>query len=189
MKKRIILLLAALMLLAPVRADYWSVGHEVKCKDGYVSCQVLQMVMMGSFAELDAADSLNVRVHAASLSRLNRLTDADKEHFMAEFCVQEAELTLCLHAAIGHCLWADILLDHSHEEMPREVQAARKVALLFLQPPKSPRDVEDRAIIRSEMTDDVLAEMARLLEVDAAFLEHIFYSEDWRDVTSAAAEP
>lgn len=182
MKKRILAAaLALLLLLSAALADYWPEGHELACREGRIGCQILQMVMMGAFTEMDPDDRLCVRVYAASLPRLTALTAEDKAHFMQEHGVAEDELTRCLHIAVGHCLWAEILANQEGEGLTGDAQSARQIALLFLETADTPRAVEERAIIRSGMTDELTAELAKLLDVDAAFLDHIFFSDDWRD--------
>ncbi len=189
MKKSILAAaLALLLLLSAALADYWPAGHELVCREGRIGCQILQMVMMGTFAEMDPDDRLCVRVYAASLPRLTTLTAEDKAHFMQEHGTAEDELTRCLHIAVGHCLWADILANPEGEGLTGETQAARQIALLFLAAADTPQAVEERAIIRSGMTDGLAADLAALLGVDAAFLDRLFFTDDWRDAHIAAAE-
>ena len=79
--RRLALLLAALLALpwaALAEDEYWDAyDRPVVCCEDRTGCEVLQMVMMGSFAALQPTDSLTVRVMSAALPALCDVTDAD----------------------------------------------------------------------------------------------------------------
>ncbi len=182
MLKRICALLLALLLAAPsVGADYWPESHVLQCGEKSVNCQILQLVMMGRFGEMDPNDLLDTRVYAAVLPHLLAMAEEDMTHFIEEFQVEKADVERCLYAAIGHCLWADILI--SPEQEDERLTASRRVLLLFLGQSSAPKDVEARAIIRSQLTDEIISDIAQLNGLETAFLEYLFYSDDWQDVT------
>ncbi len=173
------LLLAAMMMAAlPVRAE----APGPACRENRPGCLLLQEVLNGAFSRMDPADSLSVRIHAAVLPMLLSLTEEDLSHFLTEYPAEEALLRRSLHAATGYCLWADILSRPG--EGDERLNNSRLVLLLFLRPASGSRDVEDRATIRSMMTEELLKEMAQMNGVSPAFLEHLFYSDDWRDVSA-----
>ena len=91
--RRLALLLAALLALpwaALAEDEYWDAyDRPVVCCEDRTGCEVLQMVMMGSFAALQPTDSLTVRVMSAALPALCDVTDADFSHFCEEFSVDE----------------------------------------------------------------------------------------------------
>ncbi len=157
----------------------------LQCREDRIACQVLQMVMRGDFSSLDETDSLSVRVHAAVLPWLLSLTEEDTAHLLAEYQADGAMLQLHLHIAMGNCLWADILTAPRHEDARQ--QAYREVLLLFLRPAATPRDMEDKATIRSQLTEDFLTRMAEETGLSLSFLEHIFYSDDWREACVPAS--
>ncbi len=181
MRRMLIALLIALLLLPPARAE----NAGPVCHEGRDSCLLLQLAMRGDFSRMDPADSLSVRIHAAVFPMLQRLTAEDIAHYLTEHPMAETELTRRLYAATGCCLWADILSSPAGEDV-RE-NNSRQVLLLFLRDDPGSRDVEDRATIRSMMTDELLREMAEMNGVSPAFLEHLFYSDDWRDTDADSA--
>ena len=96
--RRFALLLAALLALpwaALAEDEYWDAyDRPVVCCENRTGCEVLQMVMMGSFAALQPTDSLTVRVMSAALPALCDVTDADFSHFCEEFSVDEGTVRL-----------------------------------------------------------------------------------------------
>ena len=112
--RRLALLLAALLALpwaAFAGDEYWDAyDRPVVCCEDRTGCEVLQMVMMGSFAALQPTDSLTVRVMSAALPALCDVTDADFSHFCEEFSVDEGTVRRLYYVAIANCLWADMLI-------------------------------------------------------------------------------
>ena len=112
--RRFALLLAALLALpwaALAEDEYWDAyGRPVVCCEDRTGCEVLQMVMMGSFAALQPTDSLTVRVMSAALPALCDVTDADFSHFCEEFSVDEGTVRRLYYVAMANCLWADMLI-------------------------------------------------------------------------------
>ena len=112
--RRLALLLAALLALpwaALAEDEYWDAyGRPVVCCEDRTGCEVLQMVMMGSFAALQPTDSLTVRVMSAALPALCDVTDADFSHFCEEFSVDEGTVRRLYYVAMANCLWADMLI-------------------------------------------------------------------------------
>lgn len=172
------LLLLGCLLPSCALAAYWST-REVRCRDNRTNCLVLQAVMMGSFGQLDPADNLNIRVLSASLPRLTSLEDADFEHFQAEFQAEEAVVIRCWEIAVLHCLWADILAEP--EVGDARTQAARQVLRLFLEKEDTSAAMEQRAIIRSQLTDEIVADIAQAAGVSIGASERAVYSDDWTD--------
>lgn len=175
---RLAALLLACLLPSCALAGYWS-PREVRCRDNRTNCLVLQAVMMGSFGQLDPADNLNIRVLSASLPRLTALENADFEHFQAEFQAEEAVVVRCWEIAVLHCLWADILAEPEVEDA--RTQAARQVLRLFLEKEDTSAAMEQRAIIRSQLTDELIADIAQAAGVSIGALERAVYSDDWTD--------
>lgn len=175
--RNLLLVLSLAFLLAagsPARSEQ----PLIACTEGGVGCQILQMVMQGGFSDLDVTDNVSIRVLSAALPRLQSLTEADFTHFTGAHQIDAALLQAHYHVALGHCLWADIL---SAPGTPgeRETQV-REVLLLFLRPADSPRVIEERALIRSQLSDEIIAEFAEVTALPADFLNHLFYSDDWR---------
>ncbi len=179
MRRKIMVCLAAMLLAVSTALAYWPKEQPLHCQEKNVNCQLLQMVMQGRFTDLAPEDNLSIRVYAACLPRLMAITEEDFVHFREEFSEAADGLESCLQIAIGHCLWADILAQPEGETV--RATAIRQVLLLFLKPPQNARDVEERATIRSQMTEELLAEMVALTGVSPALLEHLLYSENWKE--------
>ena len=133
--RRLALLLAALLALpwaALAEDEYWDAyDRPVVCCEDRTGCEVLQMVMMGSFAALQPTDSLTVRVMSAALPALCDVTDADFSHFCEEFSVDEGTVRRLYYVAMANCLWADMRIS---PDAGGAAGAARRVLLLFLDP-------------------------------------------------------
>ena len=134
---------------------------------------VLQMVMMGSFAELDTGDNLQKRVMAAALMPLKQISDGDIRHFCEEFGEDEAQVRELYFLAVGNCLWADILLNPAEGDE----KAARTVMLLFIDP-ESMLDADGQMEqIRSALDDEVIATIAGAGDVPEDFVRYLLLGE------------
>lgn len=177
-----LLLAAALCLAGGARAEYWDAWAErpVVCCENRTGCEVLQMVMMGSFASLDTGDSLTVRVMAAALPALCDVTAADFAHFCDEFDQNEASVRALYYVAVGNCLRADI---HSAPDASGASGAARRVLLLFLEPESEPDAQEQMAVIRAGMTRELIDTMAEETGLPADFIAYLTLGDDEHGVT------
>lgn len=155
--RRLALLLAALLTLpwvALAEDEYWDAyGRPVVCCEDRTGCEVLQMVMMGSFAALQPTDSLTVRVMSAALPALCDVTDADFSHFCEEFSVDEGTVRRLYYVAMANCLWADMLIS---SDAGGAAGAARRVLLLFLDPDSEENAEEQMEIIRAGMDRELI---------------------------------
>lgn len=174
------MLFALFSLHTPARAEYWddAGNRAVACRENKTSCLILQMTMMGGFDAIDTADNLSVRVMSAALSMLLAVTEADFAHFTEEFGAEIETVRGNYYIALGNCLLADIILSPAQDDAAA-VQA-RQVLKLFLEHSGAPSKREQMAIIRSGMTDDLVATLATAAGVPADFVEYLVYSDDWR---------
>ncbi len=179
MKKALILLLALLAALSTARAEYWEdiTERPFVCCDDRSGCQVLQMVMIGSFDGFDVGDSLSVRVFSAALPRLSAVTEDDIEHFVEEYGVDEAVARRNYNVALGHCLWADILTFPETDDA--RANEARRVLLIFLDPSSEPNGLEQMAIIRANIDDALVCTLAEAASLPVNFVEYLVYDSDW----------
>ena len=179
MKKALILLLALLSALSPASAEYWEdvTDRPFVCCDDRGGCQVLQMVMTGSFDGFDISDSLSVRVFSAALTRLCAVSEEDVAHFIKEFGVDEAVARRNYNVALGHCLWADILTFPVLDDL--RATDARRVLLLFLDPSSEPNGLEQMALIRASIDDALVNMLAEAASLPASFVEYLVYDSDW----------
>lgn len=128
------------------QAEYWDMNETriVPCEEKSPGCQVLQAVMMGSFAEFDPLDSLNTRVYSAALPRLIAVAPADFEHFSRHFGVDEQAVRGLYYTALCNCFRSDIIVNPIVDTM--EEQHARTVLELFLAPADAEAEAQRRAI-------------------------------------------
>ncbi|MBR1584409.1 MAG: hypothetical protein IJ662_02585 [Clostridia bacterium] len=157
--KRIACLLCLIALLtAPFSAlgEDWA-RHDVACKENRLGCRLLQMVMMGSFDAFSEDDWLTLRVLSAAYPQLCAVEEADFIHFMAEFGIDDKTLRARYYAALGNCLWADILTESTASG---RLSAAQRVLLLFLNPAGEEDAAYQMAAIRADMTDELLSLLA-----------------------------
>lgn len=163
--KKITALLMLLGLMLPwAQAEYWDAGNTqsvVFCNQT-PGCQVLQAVMLGSFADFDPEDSLNTRVYSAALPRLIAVTKADFGHFSEHFGAEEETVRKLYYIALLNCFRSDVLINPIADTM--DEQNARTVISLFMSPSDEATDAEKRAIRAncSETELKLLAENAGL---------------------------
>ena len=176
--KRIFLMILLFLIPACAYAEYWdnTIERPVVCCDDRPGCQVLQAVMMGSFADFDPADSLNVRVLSAALPRLAAVETDDFAHFSDYYNVDEAIIRQFYYIALGNCLWADIIISPLVEDM--DEQNARTVLYLFLAPADKKDSVEQREIIRANTTQQTLEVISEKAKVPVGFVEYLLLSEN-----------
>lgn len=174
MKKKICMLAMALAMLfaLPARAEYWAgdTQHTVYCQEGHPGCEVLQMVMMGSFSEFDGADRLSVRVMSAALAQLSAVSESDMAHFHSYFEVEESVLRENYYRALGNCLLADILLDAGQEGQEEQV---RRILRLFLDPGSQWDAQLQMDVIRKQADDALIELMARTVGLPQEFIAHV----------------
>lgn len=177
--RRLALLLAALLVLpwaALAGDEYWEAGDRpVVCCENRAGCEVLQMVMMGSFAALRPTDNLTVRVMSAALPALCDVTDADFSHFCEEFSVDEGTARRLYYVAIANCLWADIRLS---PDVGGAAGAARQVLLLFLDPDSEENAEEQMKIIRAGMDEELIARMSTETGLPTDFIAYLTLGDD-----------
>lgn len=174
MKKNLCVLamMLAMLFVLPAHAEYWTddAQHTVHCQEGHPGCEVLQMVMMGSFAEIDETDRLSNRVMSAALMQLSAVSQEDTEHFLNVFGVEESVLRENYYTALGNCLLADILLDPGKEGQEEQV---RRVLRLFLNPEEDWNAQLQMDVIRKQ-TDQALIElMAKTVNLPAEFISYV----------------
>ncbi|MBQ2947735.1 MAG: hypothetical protein IJD94_02015 [Clostridia bacterium] len=177
--KRIFMLLVLLAALpACAGAEYWDEsGQSASCREGRRGCQVLQMVMMGSFAGLDFQDGLSVRVHAAALTQLREITHEDCAHFLGEFDVDADTLRVNSYIALGNCLLADIMADPGETAHDQQV---RRILRLFLAPETEIGGRDQTRLLREKIDDALIADMARTVALPEDFIRYLIASENWR---------
>lgn len=173
MRRFISLIVLFAFLCGSACAQYWESTFQrpVACCDDRPGCQVLQTVMMGSFAQFDPEDSLNVRVLSAALPRLAALTKDDFSHFCENFDVDREQLDELYFIALGNCLRSDIIVTPLTGDM--DEQNARTVLKLFLVPPAGEYDVVQRKLIQENMTEEALCEIADNAGVPKQFVEYL----------------
>lgn len=187
--RRLAALALALLLCAAggARAEYWDAWADrpVVCCEGRAGCEVLQMVMMGSFSAAEEADSLTTRVMAAALSALCEVTDADFAHFCDEFGEQETDVRALYYLAVGNCLRADMRIA---PDSGGAAGAARRVLQLFLEPESEPDAEAQMEIIREGMTEDVIATMAAETGLPEDFIAYLTLGSDGHGTAAPGAE-
>lgn len=178
MHKLIAILLALLVLISAAAAaeqsKYWEAEYApVVCEDNNSGCLVLQMVMMGSFAEFDPNDNLNIRVLSAALPLLCDVTEDDFAHFCKEFGEDSENVKTLYYEALSNCLWADILLNPADGAE----ESARTVLLLFLNPDGTVNSDEQIAFIREALDDDTIAMIADVSGLPEDFVRHLLLDD------------
>lgn len=155
--------IVVLALAAPASGEggaYWDAGQEIRCPSRLPGCELLQMVMTGSFDGPDCADPQDAvlrRVLASAYPKLCEITEADIAHFVLEFDEDEAAVRRGCCVAMANCLLAEI----RSEALPEaRLDPARRVLLLFLDPGSQPDAGAQQAQIRGEMTDAAILRLA-----------------------------
>ena len=170
MRKRLTCLITALAILflpSGWAKEYWSASHEVRCKSHLQSCQLLQTVMMGSFAQFDPEDVVQRRVFSSVLSKLCQITESDLEHLENEFQEDDATVREYYYVALANCLWADMTFDRSKAN---QLNAAQRTILLFLDPSDQTDAEAQKKAIQEGMTQEVLVRIANMLNVSEDFI-------------------
>lgn len=181
MTKRLIALFLLLILPVPAAcAEYWDEDwlRPVVCCEDRIGCQVLQMVMMGSFDSIDPDNKLSIRVLSAAYPKLKSVSQDDISHFIEEFDVDEHVLRTDYYIALACCLWADILMGGS-EDPPEE--EARQVLLPFLDPSSDRTYGQQTGMIRSISNEEIYAKLAQRTGLKEDFIRYLIESEDWHD--------
>lgn len=166
------LALALLLLCAPGRGEDWTAEREIHCREHRPGCRLLQMVMMGSFDAALPEDAVTQRVLASAYPRLAAVEEGDIRHFCGEFGEDGDAVRRRYYGALASCLRADIAADALPEA---QLDPARRVLLLFLDPSDDPEDAALRAQIRAEMTDPALERIARAIDAPEAFVRWCVY--------------
>ena len=187
-KRSLLLLLVLAILAAPACAEnaispYWQPDpdHAITCVDDRGGCQVLQMVMTGSFDSYDPADNLSGRILSAALPMLCAVDDADFAHFVRYFDVNEGSLRRNYYIALANCLWADIDLGL---DPGGNAAAARRVLKLFLDPDSETDAQAQMDTIREQINDDVIDLMAQSIGTPPDFVRYLIFAENWRDAAA-----
>ena len=141
------------------------------CGDDCQSCQVLQTVALGSFADFDPNDSLSVRVFSAALPRLTAIAPADVNHYLMHFSLDRSVLMEDLYVAMGNCLWADTIITPEPED--EAAGQARRVLMLFLNPSGEENAAAQISAIRSHASQESLSLIAENAGVPLAFVTHL----------------
>jgi|GEM_PF-3045778 len=177
MKKRwLIVFLLALMALSPssASANNWEM-HTIHCPNSRWGCRLLQMVMMGSFDGFQPDDALNTRLFSAAYPQLCAVTEDDFSHFLLEFDESEKAVRSRYYEALAACLWADILL----QGIPRSrMRSEVRVLMLFLDPAGEVEAEAQRREIRSEMSEDILMQLADAVQAPAGFIQWLIEKKD-----------
>lgn len=182
MKRRLFAAILALTLLAScARAEYWSdiTERPVVCCDGRTGCQLLQMVMMGTFADLNPHDGLETRVLSAVYPLLLEITEEEFAHFSDEFRVEPEVIRIAYYIALGNCLWADILTAANVEE---SAATARRILLLFLDPGNEKDARKQILTIRRALTPELIEQIADNAGLPKDFVEYVMTDDHWRSL-------
>lgn len=164
--------LALMLLPSPMAlAGDWSADREIRCRDNLPGCQMLQMVMSGSFEVPEPWEAVTERVLAAAWPRLTEITETDIAHFCAEFGEESDVARVQLNKAMASCLRAFIQQDV--RQTPQ-----RKVLALFLDGSETSEAREARAEIRRDMTESVLSSIAEDIAAPEAFVRWILFDGD-----------
>lgn len=178
--KKVLALFMALMLLGPAQARaYWEDTYDrpVVCCEGKSECLVLQMIMMGSFAQFDPEDSLNGRILSAVMPFLLEVDESDMQHFCEEFGVELEALYPFYYTAMGNSLWATIL--YGDDAADAETKAIHQVLMLFLDPQAAPDAQAQMDVIREEIGDELIARMAEKTGTTVDFIRYLIFSDNW----------
>lgn len=188
MKRICLLMLAAWMLLfaAAAHAEYWAddVQRALHCEQEHPGCEVLQMVMTGSFGRVDEGDKLSIRVMSAALAQLSAVSETDFEHFMSYADVDADVLRENYYIALGNCLLADILLDPGQEGQEEQV---RRVLRLFLNPSAEWNAQLQMDVIRKQADQELIELMARTVALPPEFIAYVI-GEPEQDAAQETAQ-
>ena len=177
--RRILALILCLILIQALpgyaREGYWETGAatDVSCPGDRDGCMLLQMVMMGSFSQLNTEDNLHKRIMSAALSPLREVTDADIRHFAEEFGEDEMLVRELYFTALSNCLWADILMNPSEGDE----KAARTVMLLFIDPDSVLDGEAQMDHIRGELDDGVIQIIAEAGDMPVEYVRYLLLGE------------
>ena len=188
MNKRLLcILMAALFLIRPAYAGYWESPpkEHLACTQNRAGCQVLQMVMLGTFDCFDQDDGLNGRILSSALQKLNAVNEDDRAHFIDSFGTDEAVLRTNYYIALANCLWADILYGPTHNARHREIT---QVLLLFLDPESHENAAEQMEVIRTGISHELMTEMSETVGVPVDFIDHLIFSENWRTLQNTPTD-
>ena len=187
-KLRLSALLTLLILLCAAHGlgEYWphDSSHAAECRANRPGCRILQMVMMGCFDYAEAPDSLDERVLSAVLPQLCAIEEEEFGHFCDEFGVEEAPLRTNYYIALANCLLSDIRIN---PDPGGNATLVRRVLLLFLDPDSETDAQAQKDAIRSEMTDDVLMQMANELSLPQDFVSYLLSQDHWRPSADSPA--
>ena len=181
MTKRLIALFLLLILPVPAAcAEYWDEDwlRPVVCCEDRIGCQVLQMVMMGSFDSIDPDNRLSIRVLSAAYPKLKSVSQDDISNFMEEFDVDEQVLRTDYYIALACCLWADILMGECDDPQEEE---ARQVLLPFLDPASDETNGQQIEMIRAIVNEEIYAEFSQRTGLKEDFLRYLIESKNWHD--------
>lgn len=177
----LILALLSVSCCAAAETIYWEEGAAYgTCTQKRMGCELLQMVMMGNFASLDLADSLNVRVFSAVFPMLLDITQEDASHFCEEFDVSEEYLARAYYIAMGHCLRAVLLLEGTTGDAVRD--AANLLLSLFLDPQPMSGGEKKVQAIRQQTDEEDIAGIAEAAQLPEGFVRYVMMSDDWRSI-------
>lgn len=166
MKRLIWMLMLVLLVQACVvcgSGEAWDAGREIRCRDQLPGCRLLQMVMMGSFDDLDSENTVSARILASAWRRLADITESDISHFSEEFGVDAQVVRLRWYGVLAECLRAEFaqVAQHTPE---------RRVLALFLDDDPSPEADAERDEIRREITEAVYERIAAELDAPVGFV-------------------
>lgn len=179
--KKVLAFFLAFMLLGNAQASsYWEDTYDrpVVCCEGKSECLVLQMIMMGCFAQFDPEDSLNGRILSAAMPSLLEVDEREMQHFCEEFGVELEALYPFYYTAVGNCLWATIL--YGDDAADAEAEAIHRVLLLFLNPQAVPGAQMQMEAIRDQIGDDLIAQMAEKTGTTVDFIQYLIFSDSWK---------
>lgn len=181
MCRRVMLIAMLLILLSSAAlGEYWDEDwlRPVVCCEERLGCQVLQMVMMGSFDSIDPDNRLSIRVLSAAYPKLKGVSQDDLAHFMEEFDVDEQMLRKDYYIALACCLWADILMGEAEDAQEEE---ARQVLLPFLDPTADETNGQQNEMIRAIINEEIYVEFSQRTGLEADFIRYLIESENWHD--------
>lgn len=172
MKTYLTLILIFICACGSACAEYWDEPNVklVECCENRPGCHVLQTVMTGSFAQMDAENSLSVRVLSAALPRLAAVTEDDFRHFSEYFGVDIEVITYYYNIALANCLWADMIITPIADDI--DEQNARTVLHLFIDP-ISENANEQMQAIRENCTPQMAQLLADSAHVPVGFVEYL----------------
>lgn len=174
MKICILILLIFSLFLPFAYCEYWDTDEQrmVVCCDDRPGCQVLQTVMMGSFADFDPEDRLNLRVFSAVLPRLTAVTEDDFTHFSKYFSVEKEVIKELYFIALANCLRSDLMVTPLADDMNQ--QNARTVLSLFLNPTGENAQQQIDAIVLN-LTEEDIEVISKYASVPVDFVRYLFF--------------